>query len=205
MALEVEQSADLNALQTCDLQLTFRYERDRWRHELSVRGESGWQTVLMSIEGLPDQVLPPSPSFQDLRLERIDDETAEFQLFGQAGKAVYSAAVRFNGRSQSISFDVAARAQQERAERSATSQYDLSPPVVVSTHGPSNRISLSAGCGALIVSASRPEISGPNSLRTETGPGRSLVIEGHSAATSGNAVPPRNARWQYAVLFEPLP
>lgn len=205
MAMEVEQSADVNALRTGDLELTFRYDRDRWRHELAVRAESGWQTVLMSVEGLPDQALPPSPSFQDLRLERIDDETGEFQLFGQAGKAVYSAAIRFDGRLQTISFDVAARAQREGAERCAESRYEPAPPVKPSDVHAAGNVALTAGGSSLILSASEPGtvISAAPPTGSDLAP---MIVAGFSLeSTSGDAHPPRNARWQYEIRFAPLP
>jgi hypothetical protein len=196
--LEVEQSADASSLRAGDLRLTFRYERDRWRHELAVRSESGWQTILTSIEGSPDEALPPSPSFQDLRLERIDDETGEFQLFGQAGHAVYSAAIRFDGRSQTISFDIAARAQRDRAERCATSLYELSPLVNASEIGIAENVLLSAGCGSLVLSASLGTVADSSAPASGADLHRTIVIGCRSEATSGDAPPPRNARWQYA-------
>lgn len=92
------------------LRLTFdKSLGDRWQHSIDVRIGGDWRLLLASVEGTADETDPPSPAFQDLRLEIIDPQTAEFQLFGQAGRRVYSSAVRFDGSRGEIDFDVCCR------------------------------------------------------------------------------------------------
>jgi hypothetical protein len=204
--LEVEQSAAASTLRSGNLQLSFHYDRDRWRHVLAIRGETGWETVLTSIEGSPEQTLPPSPSFQDLRLERIDSETGEFQLFGQAGQAVYSAAIRFDGKSQAISFDIAARAQREGGERCAMTRYELSPSVSVKNSEAPEKQVLGTVCGTLVLSVPQGIVIDRSAHPSEPGSSRlTVAMHGHSGGTSGDGTPSRNARWQYEIRFAPRP
>lgn len=88
------------------LQLSFSLAGDRWSHMISIADENDWRSVLMSLEGAPQDRYPPSPAFQDLRLERIDDVTQEFQLMGQCGSGIYSAAIRCHLERAEIDFDL---------------------------------------------------------------------------------------------------
>lgn len=103
--------------------LRFEHQGDRWGHAVSLvspgdgppnaREDVVWLT---SFEGAPEEAEPPSPAFQDLRWEtleaNVDDATqeiaiGEFQLFGQCGRQVYSAAVRCSA--GQIDFDLCVR------------------------------------------------------------------------------------------------
>jgi len=108
--------------------LRFEYRFDRWAHVISQSSageEPGGAEVvwLSSGEGAAENATPPSPAFQDLRWEPLEVATAEsspdstasadeisvgeFQLFGQCGRQVYSAAIRCTaGR---IDFDLCVR------------------------------------------------------------------------------------------------
>src|SRR4051794_10073197 len=90
--------------------LRFEYRTDRWAHDVSLVSPGGDLAVqeqvvcLSSIEGVPEDAVPPSPAFQDLRWEPLDQSSSnqdrsqanlddrdvgEFQLFGQCGQQVY--------------------------------------------------------------------------------------------------------------------
>jgi hypothetical protein len=162
-ALQIDQAPERNRVATDSLCLTFdRTLGDRWRHAVDIRTDSDWQTLFTSAEGSAADTDPPSPAFQDLRLEVVDSATAEFQLFGQAGQRVYSAAVRFNGATDAIDFDVCCRVPVKR----------LGGPIVSSYDWPDGR-------GESIVSDSDP----PSPLRL---PSHSVEIELPSLP---NAVP----------------
>src|SRR5258708_6569809 len=105
----VEKSADAYTLRGANLELSFRHVGDRWQHCVSVLNHGEWFPFLTSEEGTPADKVPPSPPFQDLRFEQFADEVFEFQLMGQSGKGVYSAAVRLDGAASAIDFDLCAR------------------------------------------------------------------------------------------------
>ena len=124
--LHVDQSPHACELQSNGLRLSFDFSPgDRWQHGLDVLSDNEWRRVLTSVEGLPDEPHPPSPAFQDLRLERIDSHTAEVQLFGQSGQRVYSAAVRFDGSRDEIDFDVCCRLPRQQIGPPLVSSYRL--------------------------------------------------------------------------------
>jgi hypothetical protein len=108
--------------------LRFEYRVDRWGHDVSLVNSDGDEAVLeqivcwSSVEGAPEDAAPPSPAFQDLRWEPLDPpsseqgrsdrnpderEMGEFQLFGQCGRQVYSAAIRCSA--GQIDFDLCVR------------------------------------------------------------------------------------------------
>lgn len=124
--LHVDQSPQACELRSDGLRLSFDFSPgDRWQHGLDVLSDNEWRRVLTSVEGLPDEPQPPSPAFQDLRLERIDSQTSEVQLFGQSGQRVYSAAVRFDGSRQEIDFDVCCRLPRQQIGPPLVSSYSL--------------------------------------------------------------------------------
>ncbi len=94
----VEESAQNYTLRAADIQISFRYIGDRWQHFISVRRDGDWLLLLASEEGTSAGRALPSPALQDLRFEKLDDDVFEFQVLGQAGHGVYSAAVRFGGK-----------------------------------------------------------------------------------------------------------
>src|SRR5579863_112314 len=91
----LEKSADAYSLRDADFELSYRYLGDRWQHGISVQHDGQWRPLLTSQEGSATDDVPPSPPLQDLRFEQLADGVFEFQLLGQSGKGVYSAAVRF--------------------------------------------------------------------------------------------------------------
>jgi len=105
----LEKSADVYSLRDADFELSFRHVGDRWQHGVSLRHRGEWRCLLTSEEGAPTDDVPPSPPLQDLRLEQPAEMIYEFQLLGQSGKGVYSAAIRFDGTLRTIDFDLCAR------------------------------------------------------------------------------------------------
>lgn len=121
--MQIQSETDFHQITTPDWQLVARRQTDRWHHALQLPVNGGWVTALASKEGAPDDFAPPSSAFQDMRLERLDAQTCELQLFGQCGKRIYSAAVRCQG--NSLTFDQCVRVPQFLAF--ATSEYVLTP------------------------------------------------------------------------------
>jgi hypothetical protein len=121
----LEESAEAYTLRSADLEITFRHIGDRWQHFISVRRDGEPLPLIVSDEGIPGDNLLTSPALQDLRVERPSDGILEFQLLGQAGKGVYSAAVRFDGRAQAIDFDLCARGRSAESPFCTASRYQL--------------------------------------------------------------------------------
>lgn len=122
----VEETAETYTLSAADIQISFRYVGDRWQHFVSVRRDGDWLRILTSEEGSSERRALPSPALQDLRFEKLDDDVFEFQVIGQAGHGVYSAAVRFDGKSQEIDFDLCARGRSSDSPLCTESSYILS-------------------------------------------------------------------------------
>lgn len=121
----LEKSAEAYSLRDANFELSFRHVRDRWQHCLSVRNHDVWSPLLTSVEGSPTDGVPPSPPLQDLRFEQLADEVFEFQLLGQSGKGVYSAAVRYDGGAGSVDFDLCVRGRSREMPLCTTSRYCL--------------------------------------------------------------------------------
>lgn len=109
--MEVQSSSARQLLATEHLQLEFVHTADRWRHVISVRQnfDTPWEPLLESVEGNATDFAPPSPALQDCFLQELGPDLSEFQLLGQAGKNVYSAAIRLSGDSERIQFDFCLR------------------------------------------------------------------------------------------------
>jgi len=121
----LEKSADAYSLRDADFELSYRYLGDRWQHGISVQHDGQWRPLLTSQEGSATDDVPPSPPLQDLRFEQLADGVFEFQLLGQSGKGVYSAAVRFEGASRTIDFDLCARGRSIETPVCTSSRYIL--------------------------------------------------------------------------------
>ena len=119
----VEKSADAYTLRDANIELSFRQVGDRWQHCVSVSNHGEWFPLLTSEEGTPADDVPPSPPLQDLRFEQLADDVFEFQLMGQSGKGVYSAAVRLDGGASTIDFDLCARGRAKEPPLCTVSRY----------------------------------------------------------------------------------
>jgi hypothetical protein len=121
----LEESAEAYTLRSADLEINFRHIGDRWQHIISVRRNGESLPLIASDEGTPSDDPLPSPALQDLRVEILSEDAFEFQLLGQAGKGVYSAAVRFDGRGQAIDFDLCARGRSAESPFCTASRYQM--------------------------------------------------------------------------------
>ena len=121
----LNKSADAYSLRDADIELSFRHVGDRWQHCISVRQHDEWFPLLTSEEGQPTDDTPSSPPLQDLHFEELGDGIFEFQLLGQSGQGVYTAAVRFDGADRTVDFDLCARGRSQAAPLCTTSRYVL--------------------------------------------------------------------------------
>lgn len=87
--------------------------------------EGPWS--LTSVEGGPEEHHPDSPAFQDLWFEERGGGRCEIQLMGQAGGAIYSAAIAVDEADFRITFDVCARRKRAGVKISAQSRYQVQP------------------------------------------------------------------------------
>jgi hypothetical protein len=107
--ITLETSPEAYVIRDGDMEVSFRRLGDRWHHALRILHHGVWRPMLASDEGLPTSEVPPSPAFQDLRCERFQDDIVEFQMLGQSGRAVYSGAIRYDGATHTLDFDLCAR------------------------------------------------------------------------------------------------
>lgn len=133
--VRVERSAAHYALHGLFLRLDFDFVGDRWQHALTIVRYDRHSTVLISCEGDSSNQSPPSPAFQDLRLESFSDHVHEFQLMGQSGPAVYSTAIRFDEGQAHIEFDTCARLRKPMLGFKAVSSYSTLPGWSLSSSG----------------------------------------------------------------------
>lgn len=203
--LEIEKSAGTYIARSSDLRLRFEYREDRWCHEV-VCGTGGRSVILSSEEGTPNDPCPPCPAFQELRLETINADVCEFQLFGQAGKGIYSAAVRFDGNSGTITFDIAARANRAGAALCDRSTYVIQPMALVSKSEVGLRFNLPGGAVQLSLTTSAGTKTEESDVVMSEARGAQRILIGQLTAGGTNA--PRtaqNARWEYAFRLDRLP
>ncbi|MGQ0635916.1 MAG: hypothetical protein ACT4QC_14990 [Planctomycetaceae bacterium] len=206
--IELKQTADAYVLQAGPLQLSFARRGDRWRHTISVGGNDQAHAILISREGPPDTPAPPSPAYQDLRVEPIASDVYEVQLFGQAGGGVYSAAVRLHGPSRSISFDLHARAQRAGALLCTTSRYVLADGVTLVNNDQPNSILFGIDGRELrlrLVAESSAPI-GPSAVMESThgAEERIIAVAAVNAGRKGGAAA-WNARWRYRIQLAGQP
>jgi hypothetical protein len=203
--MKLERSPGTYAIACDEFLMQFVYRDDRWQHRLSVRSPAGADCLLLtSVEGTPDDPLPPSPAFQDLFIEQPADQICEVQLMGQAGRQIYSGGIRIDGRQSLLDFDLCLVSKLPPGQ---------GPP-------PHSRYELAAGCTATIVEGPQTvclqaggecwslaphlseEYTGLTLHLAETGcqrpPEVSLqgVITGNPGPLSGGR---RNQRWRYTL------
>jgi hypothetical protein len=203
--IELEETPGLYCLSAGGLRIAFHHVGDRWNHTLSVRHATSWQALFTSVEGLPNDAIPPSPAFQDLRWELIAEDIHEFQLFGQAGKGVYSAAIRVDGRAQVVFFDIAARSQREGAGLCVWSTYETVAPGPVSIDEAPGDLMVLGEFGALILVPIAPALTWVMAGAPGTNMSAKATVGSPAAERAENSVPPRNARWRYEIHLASLP
>ena len=58
--------ANPHIIEAAGLRAVFTWHADRWHHRVEMQAGSKWIVVLRSVEGVPEEDLPPSPAIQDL-------------------------------------------------------------------------------------------------------------------------------------------
>jgi hypothetical protein len=115
------------------LRLVWSRPVDRWQHRVewiagSGRADSGSGVWAESVEGAPADEWPPSPVFQDLFVEPRPNGGVEYQLMGQCGRTIYTAAVLCDPVLKRIEFDVCARVRREPLGTGLVSTYRRESP-----------------------------------------------------------------------------
>ncbi|MBS0264811.1 MAG: hypothetical protein JSS02_22945 [Planctomycetes bacterium] len=105
----------------------FEFQRvaDRWQHTVLWKQGPEFLPVLQSAEGTPTGEHLPSPAFQDLLLEPLAGDDCEFQVMGQSGQGIYTAAIRYDATDGALDFDVCARGKKGLESLCLTSTYLL--------------------------------------------------------------------------------
>lgn len=200
--IALEESAESYTLRSADLEISFRHVGDRWQHSISVQRHGAVCHLMTSDEGTPRGLVLPSPALQDLRLEKLSDEVYEFQLLGQAGKEVYSAAIRLNGASGAIDFDLCARRRSIDAPLCTASRYrldDADDSLSLQSH--ENRwLVLLRGERALeFAPVPIPEHADSQCRICREGPARRLAAGHFGKLGSDTAHKGVSLRWQYRI------
>jgi hypothetical protein len=197
----LEKSTQTCTLHSDSLEISFSHIGDRWQHRVSVRGDRQWLPLLLSEEGAADATKPPSPAFQDLRCEELPGGAFEFQLLGQAGNAIYSAAVRFDDGTQTIDFDVCARARAMQSDFSAKSHYLLAgDDSVISLQRHADSLVASRGTvGVEIKPVLIPGNPASDCRMVDEGAVRRIVAGCFEAPVSGGCGRGVSVRWRYQM------
>lgn len=119
--LEVQQETDRLIVKTAGFLLRFERVVDRWNHVIEPGEGGSWSWS--SIEGGAEDACPASPAYQDLWFEDRGRAGCEIQLMGQAGGAIYSAAVAVDEIAEGVTFDVCARRKRPGIAVAAQSRY----------------------------------------------------------------------------------
>lgn len=203
--IEVEQTADRFVLTAERLRLELSRTTDRWQHRISVRPalSEPWQELLSSVEGKSDEHSPSSAALQDCFLQEIEPGIQEVQLLGQAGKNVYSAAIRMDSGKQEIGFDFCLRTPVAGGVPAVLTTYELALEQASSSK-------LTASGDDLVVRLSHGiQLKLEMILASESLPGKAalalqeshslLQISGSCATELGVSSGRRSLRWRYRL------
>jgi len=199
----VEETAEQYTLSAAAIQISFRYIGDRWQHFVSVRHGGDWLRTLTSEEGSSGHNSLPSPALQDLRFEKLDDDVFEFQVLGQAGHGAYSAAVRFEGKSQEIDFDLCARGRSSDSPLCTESSYILGvahqSATIENLQPHSLVVQMPGGPGIEISPVQVPE-NPPTACRVLDEDSVRKIVAGSSGSSRPNATNKGiSVRWRYRI------
>ncbi len=199
----VEESAEAYTVRGADLEICFRHVADRWQHFISIRHNGRSIPLLASQEGQPDDEQLSSPALQDLRLETLSDDVFEFQLLGQAGKGVYSAAVRFDEAAQSIDFDLCVRRRSAESPLCTASRYTLAGGVEARIGRQKEIVLLEVPHASSHVELSPVALPGQPAtgcrLVAES-PAPRLVVGCFESIRPGAEKQPLSVRWRYRIV-----
>ena len=204
--LEVSQSSREYAITTPAFQLIFEHVGDRWQHRVLFSDGQSPQPVLISAEGTPAQTQPASPAFQDLRLEQVGEEQQEFQLMGQSGKQIYSAAIRVDGRRNLVDFDICTRFQKMDSAAEAFSTYRIEPGIAADFLEENGATTLRVSRAAMGLLIAAQSISGQPPSRIERisdGNPVTFRIVGQKQPVGPGSRPSQTLRWRYQISGVP--
>ncbi|MCY2966882.1 MAG: hypothetical protein NT069_25165 [Planctomycetota bacterium] len=193
---QIERSADRVQVGFSNLVVVFELTGDRWSHSLEQIG--GGSSRLCSLEGGADDAEPCSPAFQDLWFEPMGTDTCEFQMMGQAGQAIFSAAIRLDAQSGKVDFEICARRKKPAARVGMTSTYQI----VSGPHGAGG--GSNAGCDvwqieSLPVPGNEVSVT-PPVIATEDG----RIVAGYCEQTGCEPSESlKQIRWRYQILARP--
>lgn len=195
----LQSSSQHFVIRSGDLEVRFLLADDRWRHVLAVRDGACERILLESEEGAPGAGDAPSPPFQDLHLEDLGGDIHEFQLLGQAGHAVYSAAIRCEGQTERVSFDIFGRAKRVEGRCSACSTYRL-PADVAIVAAEADRLWLRSGRTDWELSTwTTPRTAAARLVAESKNPRRIAVWATAQPAPNSGEATPLGIGWQYGV------
>lgn len=206
--IQLEKSADKYLLRDDAMEFSFRFVDDRWQNSVALRHENRWHVVLISAEGRPADAVLPSPAFQELRFEQPAEGVFEFQLMGQSGKGIYSAAVQFAAAERMLDFDLCARGPTANSSLCTLSTYRLAGPEQLPAvrNEPGSAILIPAGWGSIRI-APVPIVGNPASecrLNCEAGE-RELAVGCFDSAAPNTAGKFVSTRWRYRLTFSGHP
>jgi hypothetical protein len=200
----LEESAEAYTVRGAGLEISFRRSVDRWQHFVSLRTHGRSLLLLASDEGTPADEVPGSPALQDLRFEKLSDDIFEFQLLGQAGKGVYSAAVRFDGKVQAIDFDLCARGRSADSSVCTVSRYQIAGDGAASVKPQPDGAPVVLFRGEPAVDLSPVPIEGipaTECLLVGEGLHRRIAAGCFGTTPSGARRKPANVRWRYRIAL----
>jgi hypothetical protein len=200
----LEESAEAYSVRGADLEISFRRAVDRWQHFVSIRTNGETLPLLASDEGTPDVDLLPSPALQDLRFEKLSDGVFEFQLLGQAGKGIYSAAVRFDGHAQAIDFELCSRGRSTKAPLCTASRYQMAQGGTTSTakQRANGLVVLCRGERGVVISpVPIPGIPPTECRLIGEGTQRQIAAGCFGIASSDAPQRPVSVRWRYRITL----
>jgi len=202
--LDIERSSEILRVRSDRVELSFRHDCDRWRHEFSAYAADQWWTVLRSLEGSAENPMPASPALQDLRLEQLSEQVFEFQGMGQAGSAIYSAAIRLDFAVLEVAFDLCVRGKRAGSSMRAQSHYEISSGSAVPDSNGS-AVTLSDSGARLTISPIRIEGQPDCECRLLDSATRQIAAGCFSADAYSADPKPRSIRWGYRFSLAGLP
>jgi hypothetical protein len=164
------------------LRIVFERRGDRIGHRVIVGNIEGGSVLLQSIEGRPQEDWPPSPPFQEGRIE-LSDGRMVAMLVGMAGKSHWSMSVEADADTGGFTFDVACRMKGTAGTAISTYAVDRSTQP---THGPNAEVQLA---DSLIV---RPVGEASHAILDQQ-----LVLRPNATVSSL----PATLRWRYEMRW----
>lgn len=188
--LTLDRDADRVVVRASGFSLVCERQTDRWSHRFEVN-----QWTLFSVEGNDSDMVPPSPAFQDLWVEVQGDASIELQLMGQAGQAIFSAAIRVQPDGEQVTLDLCARRKRAGAEICTGSLYEFRSNGAATDPHASGQSSLPDASQILQPLPLSPNVSFPISCGIQSA-GRQIKVAAPIAVKSGRPAN-ESVRWRY--------